>query len=177
MAWCHLARKHCLNQCWPSSWCHITSLGVVSLTFCELSQIISWKYTMPEIIFMVRISSWNFVRTPKAWLWAHVQSFSMKFSSEVRFMQYTNFERIFWRARETFVKQSQEANGLTLWWQWNSLPPSTASSKHWSFPGGWVYIRAAVQLSQEAPITNTSFHQAQQWQKTRYKSEFELTKD
>ena len=34
-------------------------MGVVSLTFCELSKIISWKYTMSEITFMVRISSWN----------------------------------------------------------------------------------------------------------------------
>ena len=44
---------------------------VVSLTFCELSKIISQKYTMPEITFLVRISSWNFVHVPKAWLWAH----------------------------------------------------------------------------------------------------------
>ena len=43
--------------------------GPVSLTFLELSKIISWKNTMPEITFMVRISSWNFVRVPKAWLW------------------------------------------------------------------------------------------------------------
>ena len=34
-------------------------MGVVSLTFCELSKIISWKYTMSEITFMARISSWN----------------------------------------------------------------------------------------------------------------------
>ena len=33
----------------------------------ELSKIISRKYTMPEIPFMVGISSWNFVRVPKAW--------------------------------------------------------------------------------------------------------------
>ena len=37
--------------------------------------------------------------------WAHVQSFSLKFSSQVLFVQYTNFEIIFWRARETLVKQ------------------------------------------------------------------------
>ena len=53
----------------------------------------------------MRISSWNFVRVPKAWLWAHVQSFSLKFASQVLFLQYTNFERIFWRAREMLVKQ------------------------------------------------------------------------
>ena len=51
--------------------------GVVSLTFRELSKIISRKYTMPEIKFMLRISSWNFLRVPKAW--AHVQSFSLKY--------------------------------------------------------------------------------------------------
>ena len=55
-------------------------LRVVSLMFCELFKRISRKYTMPEITFIVRISSWNFVHVPKAWLWAHVQSFSVKFS-------------------------------------------------------------------------------------------------
>ena len=101
-------------------------LGVGSLTFRELSKIIPGKYT-PEITFTVSISSWNFLRISKAWLrahvqsfwisswnfvrmskaWlrAHVQSFSLKFSSQVLFLQYTNFERIFWRARETLVKQ------------------------------------------------------------------------
>ena len=55
-------------------------LGVVSLTFHKLSKIISREYTMPEITFTVRISSWNFVRVPKAWFWAHIQSFSLDFS-------------------------------------------------------------------------------------------------
>ena len=54
--------------------------GVVSLTFRELLKIISRKYTIQEMTFMMRISSWNFVHVPKAWLWAHVQSFSLKFS-------------------------------------------------------------------------------------------------
>ena len=36
-------------------------LGVVSLTFRELSKIISRKYTIPEITFIVGIWSWNFV--------------------------------------------------------------------------------------------------------------------
>ena len=78
--------------------------GAVSLTFRELSKEILRKYTMPKIPFMVKISSWNFVRVPKAWLWAHLQSFSLKFS-QVRFLRYTNFERKFWRARETLVKR------------------------------------------------------------------------
>ena len=34
-----------------------------------------------------------------------VQILSLKFSKEVRFLQYTNFEWISWRARETLVKQ------------------------------------------------------------------------
>ena len=93
--------------------------GVVSLTFRELSKIISRKYTTPEITFMIRISSWNLVRVPKAWLWAQVQSFSLKFWSQALFLQYTNFERIFWRARKTLVKQPP--GSLTsgfLWRRW-----------------------------------------------------------
>ena len=77
--------------------------GAVSRTFRELPKTFSQKYTTPEITFMVRISIWKFVRVPKARLWAHVQSFSLKFSSNVLFVQYTNFERSFWRARETLV--------------------------------------------------------------------------
>ena len=87
-------------------------LGVVSLTFHELSKIISRKYTILEITFMVRISSWNFVRVLKAWLWAQLQSFSLKFSWELRFLQYTIFKRISWRARETLVKQPPGPHAL-----------------------------------------------------------------
>ena len=60
---------------------------------------------MPEITFMVGISSWNFVRAPKASIWAHIHSFSLKFAWEVWFLQYKNFERIVWRACEALVKQ------------------------------------------------------------------------
>ena len=42
--------------------------------------------------------------------WAHVQSFSLKFSPEGLFLRYTHFERIFWRARETLVKQPPDTN-------------------------------------------------------------------
>ena len=73
-------------------------LGVVSLMFCELSKIISQKYTMPEITYMVRISSWNFVLLPKAWLEFLISTILL----------YTNFERIFWRACKMLVKQSQD---------------------------------------------------------------------
>ena len=81
----------------------LMNLGIVSLTLHKLSKIILWKYTMPEITFMVRFSSWNFVCVPKASLWAHIQSFSLKFSWEVWFLQCKNFERIFCRARKMLV--------------------------------------------------------------------------
>ena len=61
-------------------WIFSVGQGVVWLKFGELSKIISWKYTMPAITFMARISSWNFVHVPKAWFWAHEQSFSLKCS-------------------------------------------------------------------------------------------------
>ena len=74
--------------------------GVISLMFLELSKTIWRKYTMPEITFILRISSWNFARVLEAWLWAHILSFRLKFS-EVRFLQYA---RIFWRPQEMLVK-------------------------------------------------------------------------
>ena len=100
-------KKVPFKMCWCTYWTSFyTVQGAVSLTFRELPKTFSRKYTTPEIKFMVRISIWKFVRVPKARLWAHVQSFSLKYSSQVLFVQYTNFERIFWRARETLVKQS-----------------------------------------------------------------------
>ena len=44
----------------------ISDQGIVSQIFGKLFKIMSRKYTMPEIIFMVRMASWNFVRVPKA---------------------------------------------------------------------------------------------------------------
>ena len=55
-------------------------LGAVSLTFGELSKILSRNLCIAEIVLLMRISSWNFVRVPKAMLWAHAQSLSLKFS-------------------------------------------------------------------------------------------------
>ena len=75
--------------------------NIVSLKFYELSKIILWRYTMPEITFMTRTLSCYFVYMPKAWLWAHIQIFTYK----VRFLQYAYFEKIFWRACKTLVKQ------------------------------------------------------------------------
>ena len=40
--------------------------GVVSLTFRELSKILSRNLCIAEIVLVIRISSWNFVRVPKA---------------------------------------------------------------------------------------------------------------
>ena len=94
-----------VTSCYQRSMPH---QGAGSLTFRELPKILSRKYTTPEITCMVRISIWKFVRVRKARLWAHVQSVSLKFSSQVLFVKYTNFERIFWRARETLVKQHPE---------------------------------------------------------------------
>ena len=46
----------------------LSQLGVVSLTFHDLSKIILRKYIMLEItLFLLWISSWNSVRVPKAW--------------------------------------------------------------------------------------------------------------
>ena len=45
----------------------IKDQGVRSLTFRELTKINS-RNLAPVITFMVRISSWNFARVPKAWL-------------------------------------------------------------------------------------------------------------
>ena len=60
-------------------------MGHVSLTFCELSKIFSRNLGMAEMVFPMRISSWNFVHVPKALLGAHAQSFSLSFSSWVWF--------------------------------------------------------------------------------------------
>ena len=92
-----------------TSWCGNFSvlLGVVSLTFRELSKIISRKYTMP--------------------------SFSLNFTQTVRFLQYTNLERICGTPSETLVKQPP---GL-LWidpvvpGEFHSNGANTA--EHWAF--------------------------------------------
>ena len=95
------------------------ALGVVSLTFRELSKIISRKYTLPVITFLVRISSWNFVHVPKAWLWAH------------DFCNTQIFERMFWRAHRTLVKQPPGSQQL-IWrfsiCRWNLRVPDPQMS-------------------------------------------------
>ena len=54
--------------------------GGVSLMFRELSKVFSRNLCIAEIVLVMRISSWNFVCVPKAMLWAHEQSFNLKFS-------------------------------------------------------------------------------------------------
>ena len=66
------------------------------------------KYVNIEICILLksylpRISSWNFVRAPKAK--PKAISFSLKFSTEMLFLALYVFARLFWRAREMLVKQ------------------------------------------------------------------------
>ena len=68
-----------LVLCLMSQIIHDNQEGV-SLTFRELSKIFSGNLCVAEIALSMRISSWNFVHVTKAWLWAHTQSFSLKFS-------------------------------------------------------------------------------------------------
>ena len=72
--------------------------GVISLTFGELSKVFSWNLCIAEIVVLMRISSWNFVSVPKAWLWAHVQSFSLKFYPSMWFPVLCIFARLFWES-------------------------------------------------------------------------------
>ena len=81
-----------------SSGCQCGQMGGVSLTFHELSKIFSQNLCITEIVFM-RIPSQNFVRVPKAMLWAHTQSFSLKFSLQMWFLALYIFTRLFWRAK------------------------------------------------------------------------------
>ena len=74
---CNLSRKSCITH---TELTHTRQLGAVSLTFRELSKIFSRNLCIEEIVLLVRISSWNFVCVPKAMLWAHIQSFGLKFS-------------------------------------------------------------------------------------------------
>ena len=94
----------------------------------------------------MRISSWNYVRVPKAWLWAHVQSFSLKFSPWTWFLALCIFARLFWRARETLVKQPPDlqmnCDDLTSWQDTGTEAPAMAARQHvplykakFSYPG------------------------------------------
>ena len=58
-----------------------------------------------KIVLFMGISGWNFVRVPKAMLWAHIQSFSLNFSAYMLFLALYMFARLYWKARETLVKQ------------------------------------------------------------------------
>ena len=94
--------------------CQITCLRViVSLTSRELYKIILRKYTMSEIIFMLRISSCNFVRVPKAWLWAHVQSFNSKCNKKYDFshIQILESSRNVSETSPGYIQRSEAYNG------------------------------------------------------------------
>ena len=79
-------------------------LGGVSLTFRELSKILS-KFVHCRNQTSYENSSYNFVRVPKAMIWAHVQCFSLTFSPNMWFLALYIFATSFGRARETLVKQ------------------------------------------------------------------------
>ena len=110
----HNSRKSWHNR-YGNAWFHWLIMtcgmfpGFVSLKFWELSKITSPKFTMPDITFVVLISSWNFVHVPIAWLRPLVQTFSWEFSLEARFLQWTDFEIIFWRTEETLVKHTPDS--------------------------------------------------------------------
>ena len=86
-------------------------LRAVSLTFHGLSKITSRKYRVLEITFMVIISSRNFARVPKAWLWAHVQSFGLKFIS--RTICWSNYG-MFVPARQNIAKVELFATAIVM---------------------------------------------------------------
>ena len=75
------------------------------LPFPSSPKILSRNLCIAKIVLVMRISSWNFVRVSKAWLWGHVHNFGLRFSPQMLFLALYIFARLFWRARETSVKQ------------------------------------------------------------------------
>ena len=69
--------------------------GVVSLTIPELSKILSRNLCFAEIVLLMWISSWNFVRVPETMLCAHMQSFGLKLPPEIWFLASYIFARSF----------------------------------------------------------------------------------
>ena len=78
-------------------------LGVVSLT-CRGSPNNFAKIYNARDHICDENSKFNFVHVSKTWLWAHVQSFSLQFSQEVQFLQYTNCKTIFWESSRNISK-------------------------------------------------------------------------
>ena len=114
---------------WRSS-CSDRALGVVSLKFCELSKITSRNLCIAEVVLLMSNSSWNFIRVPQALLTAHVQRFSLKFSPQMWMLALYIFARLFWRARETLVKQSR---GPQIWYKssvgWKAWKTTNVTSR------------------------------------------------
>ena len=121
---------------------HCMTQGVVSLTFCELSKIFSRNLCIAEIVLLMKISNWNFVRVPNAMLWAHIQSFILKFSPQMWFLALLCiFTRLFWRARETLL----------------ILPPGL-SERHFFRPHyTFVWRRICMYMYERGLATEVSF--------------------
>ena len=87
--------EHSQLQPLPSSPAPETHLGVVSLTFRQLSKKLSRNLCIAQIVLVIRISSWNFVRVPKVLLWAHIQIFTINVISGVVYFP----ENILWSSQ------------------------------------------------------------------------------
>ena len=86
--------------------------GVVSPTLHDLYKIILLKYTMPEITFFVRISSWNFVRVSKAMLEMLISTI---------FAMHKLRENILEKSGN--VSETTPADSYMLWWMINKVDP------------------------------------------------------
>ena len=119
------ATSHYLNQWWLVYWYIYSSLSLKELISNSLPQGVSsrlvnytcqvkWqgpggvfhqcfqsspKYSLEICVlqksYFMRSSSWYFARVPKAILWEHVQSFSLKFSPYMWFLALTISARLF----------------------------------------------------------------------------------
>ena len=106
---------------------------------------------------MVRISSWNFVRVPKAWLWTHIQSVSLKFSWKLWFLQIHKFQ-------ENILESSRNVSETTPWSHCISIYtiPKTRCIDTWWFSCDVGITRSGLRkivgLNHGFPIWNGSFH-------------------
>ena len=78
MDWCHQEANHYWVNVYPCGTSRSRIQGVVSLRFRELSQDILSNLCITEIVLLMRISSWNFVREPKAMLLGTRTKFQLK---------------------------------------------------------------------------------------------------
>ena len=94
---------------------YLKSQGVVSLTFRELSKIFSRNLCVAEIALPMSISSWNFIRVPKAkaMLWART-----KFQLEIPTINVITGIVYF---REIILESSRNVSETTPWLANNNL--------------------------------------------------------